>query len=141
MRVRRITNTTVLPSNRLISVVTPFIYRRVVRSFRMSNMHAVASVLLLPLLLPNFTIICFYLQVMLNYLMKHVVCEEVCGLLNWRLGHQILFLCYKLMSTYDTVEFFYGESQIDHYTIPSIMKAQELTPNFVYYDIRRLSRK
>jgi hypothetical protein len=43
--------------------------------------------------------------------MKYIVCEEVCGLLSWMLGHQILSLCYKLMSNYDTVEFFYGELQ------------------------------
>ncbi|KDR22170.1 AP-5 complex subunit beta-1-like isoform X2 [Zootermopsis nevadensis] len=46
-------------------------------------------------------------KVILNYLMKYVVCEEVCGLLNWTVGHQILSLCYKMMSNYDTVEFFY----------------------------------
>lgn len=46
-------------------------------------------------------------KAMLNYLMKYIVCEEVCGLLSWMLGHQMLSLCYKLMSNYDTVEFFY----------------------------------
>lgn len=49
------------------------------------------------------------LQAMLNYLKKCVVCEEVCGFISWTLGHQILSLCYKLMRSYDTVEFFYGE--------------------------------
>ncbi|XP_069700066.1 AP-5 complex subunit beta-1-like isoform X1 [Periplaneta americana] len=46
-------------------------------------------------------------KAILNYLMKYVVCEEVCGLLTWSLGHKILSLCYKLMSNYDTVEFFH----------------------------------
>ncbi|KAJ9594123.1 hypothetical protein L9F63_014439, partial [Diploptera punctata] len=46
-------------------------------------------------------------KAILNYLMKYVVCEDVCGLLSWSLGHKILFLCYKLMSNYDTVEYFY----------------------------------
>jgi hypothetical protein len=74
--------------------------------------------------------------------MKYVVCEEVCGLLNWTLGHQILSLCYKMMSNYDTVEFFYGESQINHCTILFVMDlriygyiALGLTPNFAWCDI------
>ncbi|XP_023718936.2 AP-5 complex subunit beta-1 [Cryptotermes secundus] len=46
-------------------------------------------------------------KAILNYLMKYIVCEEVCGLLSWMLGHQILSLCFKLMSNYDTVVFFY----------------------------------
>jgi hypothetical protein len=70
-------------------------------------------VLFSAVLMPSITVGIVSLQVILNYLMKCVVCEEVCGLLSWRLGHQILSLCYKLMSNYDTVEFFYGKSQSD----------------------------
>ncbi|PSN56344.1 hypothetical protein C0J52_03746 [Blattella germanica] len=46
-------------------------------------------------------------KAILNYMIKYVVCEEVCGLLSWSLGHKILSLCNRLMSNYDTIEFFY----------------------------------
>ena len=65
----------------------------------------------------------FLLQAVLNYLKKHVVCEEVCGLVSWTLGHKILSLCYKLMRSYDTIEFFYGEHQNDHCCVQSMMQA------------------
>jgi hypothetical protein len=63
------------------------------------------------------------LQAVLNYLKKCVVCEEVCGLVSWTLGHKILSLCYKMMRNYDTVEFFYGEQQNDHLSVQSMMQA------------------
>ncbi|XP_066993200.2 AP-5 complex subunit beta-1 [Anabrus simplex] len=91
-----------IPASLLTSLVVA--YTKPDSPATLSTLHFVLDVFLAAVL-QNYNI--DYPKAILIYIMKYVMCDEVCEVLNWRLGHQILWLCYNLMKEYDTVSFFH----------------------------------